>query len=286
MDNRSIANLLIETADLLEIAAGDPFRVRSYRRAAEAVESTTVQLTQLAAEDPKKLLTIPGIGKGMAANIVDMEKTGTLPLREELLSKYKPSMLELLKLPGMGPKSVALFWEVLQVADIDQLEAAIEAGKLEELPRFGAKAAEKLKKGIAEYRKNSGRFHLDDAEMEAAEKITAYLKEFPGIDRVTPAGSLRRGRETVGDLDLLATGPCCDEDKVAPAVEYMAAYPPIASLIAKGANKVSFRLSNGLQVDVRLLPEGQLRSGPAILHRLQDAQRHYPPARPQARLHA
>src|SRR5271170_582759 len=255
MDNLSIANLLVETADLLEISAGDPFRIRSYRRAAEAVESTTVQLSKLAAEDPKKLLDIAGIGKGMAANIQEIEKTGTLPLREELLTKYRASMLELLKLPGMGPKSVALFWEVLQVADIDQLEAAIEAGKLEDLPRFGARAAEKLKKGIIEYRKNSGRFHLDDAET-AAEKIIAYLKEFPGIDRVTPAGSLRRGRDTVGDLDLLATGPICAEDKVAPAVEYMAAYPPIATLIAKGANKVSFRLSSGLQVDVRLLPEG------------------------------
>jgi DNA polymerase (family X) len=255
MDNRGIANLLIETADLLEIAAGDPFRIRSYRRAAEAVESTTASLSQLAAEDPKKLLDIAGIGKGMAANIQEIEKTGTLPLREELLLKYKASMLELLKLPGMGPKSVALFWEVLQVADIDQLEAAIAAGKLAELPRFGEKAAEKLKKGIAEYRKNSGRFHLDDAEI-AAEKITAYLLEFSGITTVTPAGSLRRGRDTVGDLDLLATGPICDEDKVAPAVEYMAAYPPIASLIAKGANKVSFRLSSGLQVDVRLLPQG------------------------------
>ncbi len=254
MDNRGIANLLIETADLLEIAVGDPFRIRSYRRAAEAVESTTVDLSKLAAEDPKKLLSIAGIGKGMAANIQEIEKSGTLPLREELLLKYKASMLELLKLPGMGPKSVALFWEVLQVADIDQLEAAIAAGKLEELPRFGAKAAEKLKKGIAEYRKNSGRFHLDDAET-AAEKISAYLLAFPGITTVTPAGSLRRGRDTVGDLDLLATGPCCDEDKVAPAVDYMAAYPPIASLIAKGANKVSFRLSSGLQVDVRLLPQ-------------------------------
>lgn len=254
MDNRSIANLLIETADLLEIAAGDPFRVRSYRRAAEAVESTTLQLGRLAAEEPKKLLEISGIGKGMAANILEIEKAGTLPLREELLAKYKPSMLELLKLPGMGPKSVALFWETLQVCDIDGLEAAIEAGKLEDLPRMGAKAADKLKKGIAEYRKNSGRFHLDDAEI-AAEKIAGYLLAYPGIDRVTPAGSLRRGRETVGDLDLLATGPVCEEDKVAPAVDYMAAYPPIASLIAKGANKVSFRLSSGLQVDVRLLPE-------------------------------
>src|SRR5271156_1880629 len=254
MDNKSIAQLLGETADLLEIAAGDPFRIRSYRRAAEAVESTTASLSQLAAEDPKKLLEIAGIGKGMAANIQEIEKTGTLPLRTELLQTYKSSMLELLKLPGMGPKSVAHFWEVLQVADIDQLEAAIAAGKLAELPRFGEKAAEKLKKGIAEYRKNSGRFHLDEAET-AAEKITTYLLQFPGITTVTPAGSLRRGRDTVGDLDLLATGPCCDEDKVAPAVDYMAAYPPIASLIAKGANKVSFRLSSGLQVDVRLLPQ-------------------------------
>jgi DNA polymerase (family X) len=254
MDNRSIATLLIETADLLEIAAGDPFRIRSYRRAAEAVESTTASLSQLAAKDPKKLLEIAGIGKGMAANIQEIETTGTLPLREDLLTKYKASMLELLKLPGMGPKSVALFWEVLQVADIDQLEAAIAAGKLAELPRFGERAAEKLKKGIADYRKNSGRFHLDDAE-QAAEKITAYLLEFPGITTVTPAGSLRRGRETVGDLDLLATGPICDEDKVAPAVDYMAAYPPINALIAKGINKVSFRLRSGLQVDVRLLPQ-------------------------------
>ncbi len=257
MDNLSIANLLVETADLLEIAAGDPFRIRSYRRAAEAVEASTAPLSAIAQQTDaaKELQKIPGIGKAMAANIQEIEKAGTLPLREELLVKYKPSMLELLKLPGMGPKSVALFWEVLQVADIDQLEAAIEAGKLTELPRFGVKAAEKLKKGIADYRKNSGRFHLDDAE-QAAEKIIAYLLQFPGITRVTPAGSLRRGRETVGDLDLLATGPICAEATVAPAVDYMATYPPINALIAKGANKVSFRLRSGLQVDVRLLPEG------------------------------
>src|SRR5450432_898537 len=99
MDNRAIATLLNETADLLEISAGDPFRIRSYRRAAEAVESTTVRLSDIAG-DPKKLLEIPGIGKGMAANIQEMERSGTLPLREELLLTYKPSMLELLKLPG------------------------------------------------------------------------------------------------------------------------------------------------------------------------------------------
>lgn len=254
MDNRSIAQLFAETADLLEIGAGDPFRIRSYRRAAEAVESSTVQLSEIAG-DIKKLLEIPGIGKGMAANVQEIEKTGTLPLREELLTKYKPTMLDLLKLPGMGPKSVALFWEALQVSSIPELEAAITAGKLETLPRMGAKQIEKLKKGIEEYKKNSGRFLIDEAEI-AAEKLIDYLRKLDGLEKITPAGSLRRGRETVGDLDILVTGPACAEDKVHAAVDYTAAYPPIADLLAKGQNKVSFRLRNGLQVDVRLLPEG------------------------------
>src|SRR5882757_2333875 len=162
-------------------------------------------------------------------------------------------MLELLKLPGMGPKTVSLLWEALQVSDIEQLQAAIDAGKLATLPRFGQKLIEKLSRGISEYHKNSGRFLLDDAEA-AVERVTLYLEQFPGIERVMPAGSLRRGRETVGDLDLLVTGPACAEEKVAAAVEYTAAYPPIAELLAKGQNKVSFRLRSGLQVDVRLLP--------------------------------
>ena len=253
MDNRTIAQLLSETADLLEISAGDPFRIRSYRRAAEAVESSTIQLSEIA-DDPKKLLAIPGIGKGMVANIQAMQTTGNLPLREELLQKYRPSMLDLLKLPGMGPKSVALMWDALQIASIDELETAIGAGKLNDLPRMGAKQIEKLRKGIEEYKKNSGRFLIDVAET-AAEQLIAYLRKFSGLTTIEPAGSLRRGRETVGDLDILVTGPACAEDCVSAAVDYTAAYPPIADLIAKGQNKVSFRLRNGLQVDVRLLPE-------------------------------
>ena len=253
MDNKSIAQLLGETADLLEIAAGDPFRIRSYRRAAEAVENSTEQLSSLVHE-PARLLAIQGIGKGMVANIQEIEARGSLKLRDELLTKYRPTMLELLKLPGMGPKTVALLWEALQVSDVPQLQAAIDAGKLASLPRFGQKLIEKLARGIAEYQKNQGRFLLDDAEA-AAERITLYLEQFPGIKTILPAGSLRRGRETVGDLDLLVTGPACAPDVVAAAVEYTAAYPPIAELLAKGQNKVSFRLRTGLQVDVRLLPE-------------------------------
>jgi DNA polymerase (family 10) len=253
MDNKSIAQLLAETADLLEIGAGDPFRIRSYRRAAEAVENSTEQLSSFVNE-PSRLLEIPGIGKGMAANIQEIETRGSMKLRDELLTRYRPTMLELLKLPGMGPKTVALLWEALQVSDVEQLQAAIDAGKLTTLPRFGQKLIEKLQRGIAEYHRNSGRFLLDDAEA-AAERVTLYLEQFKGIDRVMPAGSLRRGRETVGDLDLLVTGPACAEETVAAAVEYTAAYPPIAELLAKGQNKVSFRLRSGLQVDVRLLPE-------------------------------
>jgi DNA polymerase (family X) len=255
MDNITLARLLDETAALLEIDAGDPFRIRSYRRAAEAVEQQTVQLATLAGEDadPKALLAIAGIGKGMAANIRDLVATGTMPLREELLKRYKPTMLELLRLPGMGPKTVALVYSALGVSDLDGLEAAAKRGDLLPLPRMGQKFTDKLLKGIEDYRKNSSRFRIDVAR-EHAERISELIRLFPGIETITPAGSLRRGRETVGDLDLLVTGPACEADVVAAAVEHVASLPLIDKLLAKGQNKVSFTLRNNLQVDVRLLP--------------------------------
>jgi DNA polymerase (family 10) len=252
MDNPTMARLLAETADLLEIDGGDGFRIRSYLRAAEAAEQTTVDLVA-AAPDTARLLEIPGIGKGMAANLQAIAATGTLPLREELLARYGAGLLELLKLPGMGPKTVALLWDAAKIASIDQLAEAIEAGRLAGLPRMGQKQIEKLRKGIDDYRRSAGRYRIDVAE-EAAQRIAAYLLIFPGIEKVTPAGSLRRGRETAGDLDLLVTGPACAPEHTAAAVEYVAAYPGIHDLIAKGENKVSFHLEGGLQVDVRLLP--------------------------------
>ncbi|WP_263374703.1 DNA polymerase/3'-5' exonuclease PolX [Granulicella aggregans] len=255
MDNITIARLLDETAALLEIDSADPFRIRSYRRAAEAVEQQTVQLATLATPeaDPKALLAIAGIGKGMAANIRDLVATGSMPLREELLAKYKPTMLELLRLPGMGPKTVALIWSALAVGDIDALEEAAKAGHLNTLPRMGEKFTTKLLKGIEDYRKNSSRFRIDEAE-EFAARISDLIRAFPGIDQITPAGSLRRGRETVGDLDLLVTGPACEPGVVSAAVDHVASLPLIDKLLAKGQNKVSFTLRNNLQVDVRLLP--------------------------------
>ncbi|HEY6412916.1 MAG TPA: DNA polymerase/3'-5' exonuclease PolX [Edaphobacter sp.] len=255
MDNITIARLLDETASLLEIDGADPFRIRSYRRAAEAVEQQTTQLTTLTTPDadPKALLAIAGIGKAMSANIVALVHTGTMPLRDELLQKYKPTMLELLRLPGMGPKTVALMWSALQIADIDALEAAAKAGHLNKLPRMGEKFTTKLIKGIEDHRRNSSRFRIDQAR-EQADRISALIREFPGIDEITPAGSLRRGRESVGDLDLLVTGPACEPDVVSAAIEHVAALPLIDKLLAKGQNKVSFTLRSNLQVDVRLLP--------------------------------
>jgi DNA polymerase (family 10) len=252
MDNLTMARLLAETGDLLEIDGGDSFRIRSYRRAAEAVEQTTVDLMDAAA-DTSRLLEIPGIGKGMAANLQAIAETGTLPLREELLTKYGAELLDLLELPGMGPKTVALLWDAAKIASIDQLAQAIDEGRLAGLPRMGPKQIEKLRKGIEDYRRSAGRFRIDVAE-QAANSISAYLLAFDGIEKVTPAGSLRRGRETAGDLDLLVTGAACELGQTAAAVEYVAAYPGIHDIIVKGENKISFHLSNGLQVDVRLLP--------------------------------
>jgi DNA polymerase (family X) len=252
MDNLTLARLLTETGDLLEISGGDPFRIRSYRRAADAAEQSTIDLAAIA-EDLPRLLAVPGIGKGMAANIQAAAATGSIPLRDELLARYSAGILDLLKLPGMGPKTVALLWDAAQIASIDQLAEAIDAGRLSGLPRMGEKQIEKLRKGIEDFRRSAGRFRIDEAE-ESAERVIEYLMAFDGIDRVTPAGSLRRGRETAGDLDLLVTGPACDPERAAEAVAYTAAYPGIRDLIARGENKVSFYLGNSLQVDVRLLP--------------------------------
>ncbi len=252
MTNQNLAQLLEETADLLEIDGGDSFRIRSYRRAAEAVAQSTVAIASLV-ETPELLLEIPGIGKGMAANLQAAVRDQSIPLRDELLARYSSRILELLQLPGMGPKTVRMLWDAAQIASIDALEAAIQDGRLSGLPRMGDKQLAKLLKGIQDYRKSSGRFRIDHVET-AWQALQSYLSAVPGVERVTAAGSLRRGRETAGDLDILVTGPACEPGATAPLVEAVAQYPGIRDLIARGDNKVSFYLQNSLQVDVRLLP--------------------------------
>jgi DNA polymerase (family 10) len=253
VDNKAIANILYETADLLEIDAQDSFRIRSYRNAAQAIENLTEQIKDIISE-PKKVLAISGIGKGMLINLQELFRDGSLSVQAELLKKYHPSMLQLLKIQGLGPKTIALIWSAYQVSDVDGVEKLARDGKIRILPRMGEKHEQKLLKAIEDYRRISGRFLIDAAEAEA-NKLTEYLAKFPGIDRITPAGSLRRGRETVGDLDILVTGTaCCSETERANAVQYIAKYPPLMEVIARGDNKISFRLRSGMQVDVRLLP--------------------------------
>jgi len=253
VDNKAIANVFYETADLMEINGDDSFRIRSYRRAAEALEGLPQQVSGLI-DEPKKLLEIPGIGKGMAANIQELCRSGKLGPHQELLVKYRPSMLELLKIQGLGPKTIALLWSAFQVSDLVGVEKLAREGKLRELPRLSEKSEQKILKAIEDYRRISGRFLLDEAD-RTAQKLTEHLRHIKGIEKITPAGSLRRGRETVGDLDVLITGPCCvDDEQRAGLIEEIVRFPGIVEVLAKGDNKVSFKLRSGMQVDVRTLP--------------------------------
>jgi DNA polymerase (family X) len=252
MDNKAIAGVLYETADLLEIDAQDSFRIRSYRNAAQAIEALPQQISDLIHE-PKKVLEIPGIGKGMLGNLQEMFKEGRLSLHSELLTKYRPSMLDLLKIQGLGPKTIALIWSAYKVCDVESVEKLAREGKIRELPRMGEKQEAKLLKAIEDYRRIAGRFLLDTAETQA-QKIIEHLRDYPGVEKVTPAGSLRRGRETVGDLDILVTGKaCCDDAEREKLIERIIQLPGLMEIIARGENKVSFRMRGGMQVDVRFL---------------------------------
>ena len=253
MDNKSVAGILYETADLLEIDGQDAFRIRSYRNAAQSIEALGESIADLM-RDPKQVLAVPGIGKSMLAHLEEMLTQGRLSLHADLLKKYRPSMLELLRVQGLGPKTIALIWSAYQVADLEGVERLAREGKIRILPRMGEKQEQKLLKSIEDYRRIAGRFLLDSAGAQA-EKIVAHLAEYPGVEKVTPAGSLRRGRETVGDLDILVTGPACaDNDGRQKLIEHIIKLPGLMEILARGDNKVSFRLRGGMQVDVRFLP--------------------------------
>lgn len=253
IDNRAIANILHETADLMEVRGDDSFRVRSYRRAAEAVESLPQQVADLVSE-PKKLLEIPGIGKAMCSHLQEICRAGKLSLHTELLQQFRPSMLELLKIQGLGPKTIALIWDAYQICDVEGVEKLAREGKLQTLPRLGAKHEQKILKAIEGYRRISGRFYLDDAERTAAALIK-HLQAVAGVEKITPAGSLRRGRETVGDLDILVTGKASTNAKLRERLkEQVTQAPGVLEIIAAGENKISLKLRNHMQVDVRMLP--------------------------------
>ena len=265
MENREVARILRETAQLLEIDGAIIGRYRSYEKVAELLYSIHERVEDLAKE-PKKLKELPGIGDNMAAHIVEILETGDYALRQKLLKKYPLTLLELLNLQSMGPKKVALLWKKFTVATVEGLEQLARDGKLRDLEGFGEKSEENILKATALAKRASGRFKLDVADREA-DKLIAYIGQKGDIvEFVTAAGSLRRGKETIGDVDLVVTmrpkrDKQADVDEVA---AHILKYPGIDQTLAHGENKVSIVLGNGLQVDVRLLKKDSL--GAALLY--------------------
>jgi DNA polymerase (family 10) len=249
MENKEIARLLWETADLMEIAGEDSFRIRSYRNGASTVEGYPERVADILHDPSRKVTDIPGIGKGLAVVLQELVERGSSERRDELLRKYPPATLEFLKIQGLGPKGVALVLEHYRVASIDELEQLCREQKLRVLPRMGPKLEEKVLKSIAQYRQRHGRFLLSQGESTARELIE-YLGGVPGIENITAAGSVRRGRETVGDLDLLVTGPAADA-----VLDRFVTFPKVAGVLGRGENKASATVGrDGFQVDVRALP--------------------------------
>jgi DNA polymerase (family 10) len=248
LENREFARILYETGDLMEIAGEDGFRIRSYRNGASAIEGYPERISDILADPERKLTDIPGIGKGLAAVIKEIEAHGSFDKRDELLLRFPPCALEFLKIQGLGAKSIALLFEHFQVRTMDELEQLCRDQKLRTLPRMGAKLEEKVLRSIQQYKERSGRFLLSFADTTARE-LTAYIADLGGIEAITPAGSLRRGRETIGDLDLLVTGP-----NAAAALDRVANHPKVQEVLGRGVNKTSVKLGReGLQVDVRAL---------------------------------
>jgi len=247
-ENSEIAALLYETADLMEIAGEDPFRIRSYRNGASAIETCPERIADIVTNPERDVTEIRGIGKGLASVLKEIVEKGSFERRDQLLQKYPAGALELLKIQGLGPKGIALLYSHYQVSNIDDLERVCREGKLRELPRMGEKLEQKILRSIEQYRRSASRFLIDHADRVAGE-IAAYLAETPGVEKVTPAGSLRRRKETIGDIDLLVTGP-----DPAPALERFIKFPKIREVLAKGENKTSAKIGHeGIQVDVRVL---------------------------------
>jgi DNA polymerase (family 10) len=248
MTNAAIARILVEMADICEIRGDNAFKIRALRNAAQAIETLPHDLSAMArSEDAaKRLREIPGIGAGIAQKIVEICETGDCREHRDLLVEFPPTLLELLSIDGVGPKKARLFHDALGVKTLDDLERAAREGKIRDLPKMGARTEEKILKSIAEHKARAGRWLLSQAE-EVVERLLALARSVPGVRRVEAAGSFRRRRETVGDIDLLAT---CDDPTA-----LMARFAAAGAVIGTGGTKTSIRLSSGLQCDLRIVPE-------------------------------
>ncbi|MCS7304364.1 MAG: DNA polymerase/3'-5' exonuclease PolX [Thermoguttaceae bacterium] len=249
MTNAEIADVFDQIADLLEFQGANPFRVRAYRNAARTLRELTESLEQMVYNSPDSLTQISGIGADLAEKISTLVKTGTLPLLEELRQQVPMGVLEVMRVPGLGPKRAAALYRELGISSLEQLREACMAQKVRELPGFGAKTEEKILQGI-ELAAEAGRRTLWAIADQLVQNILTHMKQCKEVGTIEPAGSYRRGKETVGDLDFLVI-----TRKPAVVMDHFSRLDGIAQELARGDTKMSVRLALGIQVDVRVVPE-------------------------------
>jgi DNA polymerase (family X) len=244
MTNAEISRVLDEVADLLELKDESVFKVRAYRRAARAIEALPNELSEYREEGA--LEGIPGVGEAIAAKIMEILDTGELKLLSRLRSEVPPGLLEMLNIPDVGPKTAQRLHRALGVETVEELKRAAEQGRIRRLKGFGPLSEERILKGVEALRRRTGRMSIGQA-YPLAQRICDYLMR-GGLETVTVAGSLRRMRETVGDLDILAVS-----DQANMAMDLFVAYPEVEEVLLKGSTKSSVRLSSGMQVDLRIV---------------------------------
>jgi DNA polymerase (family 10) len=249
MQNAEIARLLGDVADLLEISAGNPFKVRAYRNAARTVADYPDPLSELVKDEAFDLTELPGIGGSIAKEITALLATGTLPQRQQLVATIPPGLLDLLRIPGLGPKRVKLFHDKLNVNSVADLKRALEAGTIAKLGGFGPKLLEKIREGVAGAAAGAGsrRMVLHEAE-QYARALVEYLKAGGGIDAIEVAGSFRRRKETIGDLDIVVSGANAPD-----LISRFGKFGEVTHIASQGDTRSTVRLSSGLQVDLRVV---------------------------------
>src|SRR5438067_52138 len=245
MQNPDIARLFDEVADLLEIQDANPFRVRAYRNAARTIRDYPEPIAELVHSGGKDLTEIPGIGEDLAEKITDIVTTGELPLRKQLAAKLPAGLLDLLRIPGLGPKRVKLLHKKLKVTSAADLAAALNKGRIQKLKGFGPKIEEKMRAGLGQAQAGDRRMLLNEAETQAT-AIVGHLRAGGGIRQIEVAGSYRRRRESIGDLDILVTS-----GDSATVMDRFVAYGDVADVISKGETRATVKLRGGLQVDLR-----------------------------------
>lgn len=246
--NREIASIFERLADLLEIEGANPFRVRAYRNAARVVGGLSQSVEDMLREG-EDLSELPYIGEDLAQKIETIVETGKLPLLEEVESRIPPELSELMRIPGLGPKRVKTLYQALKIDSLDDLKRAVESGKVRELEGFGKKSEEVLQASLERLTGAERRTRLFDAD-EILKPLLAYLKKIKGVKQIDVAGSYRRRKETVGDLDVLVT---CKRD--APVADRFVEYEQVREVVSHGGTRSTVILRSGLQVDLRVVPQ-------------------------------